>query len=126
MTYTRLLLTWLLLAVLMPLNGIVREFGFKRVMTDATAEWLSALTGIALILAVTRAGFRIPAETSIARLFVWSVILVALTVAYEFGIGIAGGKSWSEMIANYAVWEGRMWPFVLAVLALTPWLWRGR
>lgn len=126
MSITRLLLTWLLLAVLMPLNGAIREFGFKRLMPDAAAEVLSVATGIAIILATTRWLFRIPAETGAATLAGYSVDLVGLTVAYEFGIGRAGGKSWTELLANYAIWNGKLWPLVLVALAVTPWLWRGR
>lgn len=110
----------------MPLNGALREFGFKRVMPPGVAEVLSVLTGIALILATTRWLFRIPQEAESRQLLAYSTILVALTVAYEFGIGIAGGKSMSELLENYAIWRGRLWPLVLVALAATPWLWRGR
>lgn len=126
MTLTRLFLVWLLLAVLMPVNGILREFGFKRIVSGAAAEVLSVITGIAVILATTRWLFRIPADTPTSRLTLFAVILVGLTVAYEFAIGIAGGRSFSEMLANYAIWKGRLWPLVLVALAMTPWLWRGR
>lgn len=124
MTYRRLFATWVILALAMPLNGALREFGFKRMMSTAAADTLSVATGIALILAVTRLMFRIPAETPTRQLALYSVILVALTVAYEFGIGLAGGRSWPEMLENYAIWKGRLWPLVLAALALTPFLWR--
>jgi hypothetical protein len=126
MSLTRLLLTWLLLAVLMPLNGALREFGFKRLMPDAAAEVLSVATGIAIILATTRWLFRIPAVAATGTLAGYSLVLVGLTVAYEFGIGRAGGKSWAELLGNYAIWDGKLWPLVLVALACTPWLWRGR
>jgi hypothetical protein len=126
MSTIRLLLTWLLLAVLMPVNGALREFGLKRFMSDAAAEALSVLTGVALILAVTRWLFRIPAETRNVTLVGYAFTLVVLTVAYEFSIGRAGGKSWSDLLANYAIWDGKLWPVVLIALACTPWLWRGR
>ncbi len=126
MSLTRLFLTWLLLAVLMPVNGIVRELGFKRVMADRAAEWLSAATGIAVILGVTRWLFRVPADETASRLLAQGLLLVALTVAYEFGIGLAGGRPLRELVANYALWNGRPWPIVLLTVGLTPWIWRGR
>ncbi len=126
MSITRLLLTWLLLAVLMPINGALREFGLRRIMADAAAETLSVVTGIALILAVTRWLFRIPVATGAATLAGYSIALVGLTIAYEFAIGRAGGKSWSELLGSYAIWDGQLWPLVLVALALSPWLWRGR
>ena len=126
MSYTRLLGTWLLLALLMPLNGAVREFGFKRVMPSAAAEVVSVLTGILVILGTTRWLFRVPADATSAQLAPQAAMLVALTVAYEFGIGFAGGRTLAEMLENYAIWRGRLWPLVLIALAATPWLWRGR
>lgn len=125
MPYPRLLGSWLLLAVLMPLNGALREFGLKRVLDAPFADVISAVLGIAIILAVTRAAFRIAADTPTASLWRMSATLVALTVAYEFTVGLLGGQSWPEMLANYAIWRGRLWPLVLFTLALTPFLWRG-
>lgn len=126
MTMMRLLGTWLLLAVLMPVNGAIREFAFKRLMSDRAAESLSVATGIAIILGATFALFRIPAGTSHGRLAAQSVILVALTVGYEFAIGLRGGQTVKDLLGHYAFWRGELWPIVLLALALTPWLWRGR
>jgi hypothetical protein len=125
-SYTRLLLTWLLLAVLMPLNGALREFGFKRWMPDGSAEVLSVVTGIVVILATTRLLFRIPADTPTATLLLQSAILVALTVTYEFAIGLRGGQSLREIAGAYAFWRGETWLLILVTIALTPFLWRGR
>ena len=126
MTYSRLLATWCLLAVLMPLNGALREFGLKRVFPVTTSEILSVVTGIAVILITTRLLFRIPRETPTARLIAFSVILVVLTVAYEFAIGLRGGQSMRQLLGHYAIWRGELWPLVLVALAATPFLWRGR
>jgi hypothetical protein len=32
-------------------------------------------------------------------------------------------KSWSELLENYNVLEGRLWPVVLATLVAAPFLW---
>lgn len=126
MSILRLLLTWCLLAVLMPLNGALREFGFKQIVSDRTADVLSVVTGIAVILLATRVCFRIPAGTPNRRLALYSVILVALTVAYEFGIGVMGGTPVREIAGAYAFWRGELWLLVLVAVASTPFLWRGR
>jgi hypothetical protein len=126
MTWRRLFSTWLLLAVLMPMNGALREFGFKRMMNDATAEVLSVVTGILLILGTTYALFRIPREAATPRLVAQSATLVSLTVCYEFAIGLRGGQSLNALLGHYAIWRGELWPLVLIALAATPFLWRGR
>jgi hypothetical protein len=110
----------------MPLNGALREFGFKRWMSDGVAETLSVATGIAVILVTTRLLFRIPSSASTLQLLLQSMLLVALTVCYEFAIGLRGGQSLREIASAYALWRGELWPFVLIALAMTPFLWRGR
>lgn len=125
MTYTRLLFTWLLLALLMPLNSILREFGLKRFLPAAAADWASAATGIAIILLTTRLLFRIPADEPTLRLAAQAMLLVLLTVAYEFAIGLAGGRNLAELGGHYALWRGEAWPLVLIALGATPFLWRG-
>lgn len=126
MPYPRLLGTWLLLAVLMPLNGALREFALKRVLDAPAAELLSAALGIAIILLVTGAVFRIAASTPDRALWQMSLLLVTLTIKYEIVVGVLGGQTWSEMLANYAIWRGRPWPLVLLTLGLTPFIWRPR
>lgn len=126
MTYLRLFATWCLLAVLMPLNGALREFGLKRVFSDSMSEMLSVVTGIAVILTTTGLLFRIPRDTPTTRLTAFSAILVALTVAYELAIGLRGGQSLRQLLGHYAFWRGELWPLVLIALAATPFLWRGR
>ncbi|MBA3855089.1 MAG: hypothetical protein C0503_11795 [Gemmatimonas sp.] len=70
--------------------------------------------------------FRIAADTPTPTLWMMSATLVALTAAYEFTVGRLGGQSWSALLANYAIWRGRLWPLVLLTLGLTPFLWRPR
>ena len=59
-----------------------------------------------------------------ARLVRVSAILVALTVVFEFVFGHwVDEKSWAELAGNYAIWNGKLWPLVLASLAIAPFLW---
>jgi hypothetical protein len=122
-SYRRLLAAWLLLAVLMPLNGIARELGLKRLLDHGLADVLSAFLGVVIILLVTRTIFRIAPGTPTRRLLAMGALLVVMTVAFETTFGRLEGKSWSELLENYAFWRGRLWPFVLLTLALTPLLW---
>lgn len=127
MTLQRVLGTWCLLAVLMSANGIFRELVLRPSMAPGTADLASAALGIAIILAVTFLAFRIPADYPWMSLLLISATLVGLTVVFEFVMGrYVDHKSWTELLANYRVWEGRPWPLVLATLAATPFLWRGR
>ena len=63
---------------------------------------------------------RYPLADDRAALRVGAVWL-GLTIVFEFGFGRAvDGKSWSELLADYDVSEGRVWPLVLAWLSLGP------
>lgn len=127
MSLTRILTTWLVLAVAMTANGVFRELALKRMMPPDRADWLSLGLGLALILVVTRAGFRIPRDYPVASLLLVGAFLVGLTVVFEFAIGLlADGKTLAELAGAYAFWRGERWPFVLLVLGLTPVIWRGK
>lgn len=48
---------------------------------------------------------------------------MALTVAFEFlFFHYVGGRSWSELLANYTLFEGRVWVAVLAWVAIAPYV----
>jgi hypothetical protein len=126
MTATRVLVTWLVLAALMSANGAFRELVLKESLDAGVAEFISALLGIAIILVVTFVSFRSPPDYPLASLALISLVLVGLTVAFEFGLGRFAGKSWSELLANYRFWEGKYWVLVLLTLAISPFLGRGR
>ena len=57
-------------------------------------------------------------------LAVVSATWLVLTVAFEFLFGhYVDGKPWPALAANYQVWNGALWPFVLIALVGTPFLW---
>ena len=124
MSLPRLLAAWLALAVLMSANGVARELLLRPRVGSPGTDVLSAVIGTALILLVTAAAFRpFPAATT-AELLAASALLVGLTVAFEFGIGRwVDHKSWATLVDDYALWKGHLWPLVLLVVALTPFLW---
>ena len=44
-------------------------------------------------------------------------------LAFEFGFGrVVRHRPWSELLAAYTFQEGNLWPLVLVVLTLAPWL----
>lgn len=124
MTFTRLFGTWLALAVGMTLNGILRELLLRHWLDATAAGVVSAILGAAIILAITRVGFNRFATSADGALAQSALFLLVMTVAFEFGIGrLVDGKSWAELAANYAFWRGRLWPFLLLLVAATPFIW---
>lgn len=126
MTFSRVILTWLLLAGLMTANGALREMVLKAWFSVGFAELLSALAGLALILGVTYVAFRTPVGSELGPVITASIVLVVLTVSFETVLGRVEGRTWSELAANYRFWEGRYWPLLLLALAASPFLARGK
>lgn len=124
MSLIKLVLVWLLLTVVMVCNGIFRVLVLQPRFGDSVAEALSAALGIVIILLVTRPFLRPLAGATVPEVAIISVAWVVLTVIFEFTFGHwVDRKSWSELVANYAIWRGRLWLLVLAALAAAPFIW---
>ncbi len=55
----------------------------------------------------------------------WSigVYWLVLTIVFEFGFGrFVLQKPWSELLAQYTFQGGNLWPMVLAVIVVSPWV----
>lgn len=123
----RAALTWLLLLVAMFAAGAFRVAVVAPRLSPFGTEVAGALLGIGVILALTRPFIRSLERPTLATLAGIGVLWLGLTVAFEFGVfHYVGGKSWESLLAQYDVAEGHLWPFVLAAVAVAPFLWARR
>lgn len=112
------------MAIAMTANGVFRELGLRRWLDTQTADLVSVGIGAVIILLLTFFFFRPLAGSHTRTLLFVGVVLVVLTVIFEFTIGrLVDRKSWSELLGNYAIWRGRLWPILLLLIALTPFIW---
>jgi hypothetical protein len=102
-------------------NGTLRELTYKDRVGELTARQLSTASAIGLF-----AGYfellarRWPLPSTRAALEVGAGWL-ALTIAFEFGFGhYVAHASRRELLADYDVRKGRLWPLALAWIALGP------
>jgi hypothetical protein len=124
MSIRRALGVWVLLAFLMSLNGVFRETVLVPTVQRRAADAASAVMGMAVILGVTRFFLIKFAGRSDAHAWRLASLWTSLTVAFEFLFGhYVDGKSWKELIENYTIWRGHLWPVVLLSLFLAPFLW---
>jgi hypothetical protein len=101
-------------------NGAARELTYGRALPEPVANGVSAGTAsVAFLGYFALLQHRRPLRSRPQALQVGGV-WTALTVCFEFGLGRAQGKAWSEMSAEYDVRHGRLWPIVLLVIALGP------
>jgi hypothetical protein len=120
-------LTWLLLLVAMFAAGAFRVAVVAPRLSLFGAEVAGALLGIAVILALTRPFLRSLHGPTPATLAGIGAFWLALTVAFEFGFfHYVGGRSWESLFEQYDVGKGHLWPFVLAAVAVAPFVWARR
>lgn len=118
----RAFLIWFLLLFLAVLNGLGRERWLEPQFGEKRARQLSCLTGCAAFLLAswfTLPWIGVPNGAAAWQIgFFWLI----LTLFFEFGFGRARGMSWSDLLADYAFWRGRLWILVLIVTVCAPYL----
>lgn len=117
----RICVTWLLFLPVPILNGLLREKWYKAIVGDALAHQLGAILLSALFLVYAYVCLR----GSVSGLLNWQLWCIglfwlALTLLFEFGFGLAAGRSRSYLLADYEVWHGRIWPLVLVTVLCSP------
>ena len=120
---TRYILFWPALAVIAIINGSLRQFTYGQHMPELAAHQLSTVTGMLLtgvaVWALNRA-WRIDSAKA-----AWTIgsCWLLMTIAFEFGFGhYIAGHSWSRLLADYNLLEGRVWSLFLAWIAVLPYV----
>lgn len=120
MTAARALLSWLALLAVAFSNGALRELTVRRWLAEPVANrvsvgWGCTFLGVAIWI-LTR---RWPLG-SYRQAFRLGALWTALTLAFEFGMGLVQGASWERMLHEYEIWNGRLWPLVVVFVLLAP------
>jgi len=114
---------WIPLLILAILNGVLREAGYRRFMSELAAHQLSTLTLIILsgcYLWLLTLRWRI--ETAGQALAI-GVMWLALTLAFEFVFGhFVMGHPWQRLFHDYNLLQGRVWALFLVWIAIAPYL----
>ncbi len=119
MIWWRVMLVWLLLAVLAVANGAVRVKLVQPRIGEARAHVVASLTFIAMLAVVSWFSilWMAPGSAFWAVGFTWT----ASTVLFEFGFGHwVMGHPWSKLLADYDVTKGRIWSLVLFATLVLP------
>jgi hypothetical protein len=117
---TRQILAWAALPVAAVANGALRDLTYGRRMSE-TASHSLAVAPLAAVVSVW-AGLlarRWPLRSRRAALGVGAAWL-GLTLLFEFGLGRARGVSTEQMLADYDMRRGRLWPLALVAVAAAP------
>jgi hypothetical protein len=122
--YAKAAVAWALLATVMVANGFFRGLVLEPFLGHHVARQVASVIGACIVVAV--AGVFVhrlpdPARAPLARAgLLWG----ALTVAFELGLGLfVSGLSLGEILADYDLSAGRLWPLVLLTTVLAPPFW---
>ena len=118
----RTLLVWLLIMALETMHGVLRNRFLTPVVGDLHARQIGALAGSLLVLGTALLLIRWVRPDSFRALLGIGVLWLILTLAFEFGLGRAVGKSWSDLLADYNLAHGGLLSLGMVVLVLAPWL----
>ena len=116
-------LAWLPMIFIAIANGVIREFGYGRLLGELRAHQVSSVTAIILFYLYTWfLSFRWPLEAS-RQAFAVGLIWLSLTIAFEFLFGHYVAKlPWSRLLHDYNILAGRLWSLVLIAIAMAPYV----
>ncbi|WP_136797044.1 hypothetical protein [Desulfosediminicola ganghwensis] len=118
-----LIIVWGIMLLLSVANGACRDFTYGRHIGELAAHQLSTVTSIIVLGLVIFTYIRLyPPHSSLQALGI-GLFWMVLTIAFEFlFFHYVGGHSWSSLLENYNVLEGRVWVLVLLWIAIAPYL----
>jgi len=121
--WLKALALWCCILVLAILNG-----GFRESMLIPALGRFAGLVASGILLSACIflvAFFAAPwfAPSATRRYLLIGMVWLLLTLAFEFGFGrFVQHKTWAELFQAYTFTGGNLWPFVLLVTCLSPWL----
>ena len=119
----RYLNAWFVMLVVAFINGVLRDFTYGKYLPELPANQLSCLTGIVLLGVVMFFFVRRWPPASARQALYIGLFWMMLTVAFEFlFFHYAAGHPWPELLANYDIAGGRLWPLILLWVAFGPYL----
>lgn len=115
------ILAWFPLVLLAIANGAARQGLYAEAVGELTAHQISTATGVVLFGLYFRfIGRRWPVSS---RRAAWRVgfLWLGMTVAFEFLFGhYVMGNPWDRLIADYDIFNGRLWILVLVWVTAGP------
>jgi len=118
----RALLVWLLMMVIETIHGVLRNLLLVPLVGDLRARQFGVFIGSALILGIAVLLIDWIRPSSVRELLVIGAMWLALTLAFEFGLGHALGRPWNALLSDYDLTRGGLLSIGMVVLALSPWL----
>jgi len=119
--WRRAVLVWLVIIAAESVNGTLRTLYLAPVIGDFPARRVGVFVAIALIFVITLAFTRWMGARTKAQLLGIGLLWVALTVTFEFGLGMGVlHYNLSRMLSDYDLSRGGLMVFGLLAMLFTP------
>lgn len=113
--------SWVGLVFLAILNGSIRQKMYSQYMTDLSAHQLSTFIFVILIAAYLFLISGVVRLQSSKQALLVGSIWVVMTISFEFIFGhYIMGNSWTRLLDDYNLIEGRLWILILIWTYLSP------
>ena len=120
MTPFRALLAWFVLLAVAFLNGALRQFAYPSTLGDFAARQVAAGIGAVafgfVIWFILRRWPTAPAWKAWATGAFWA----GMTVAFEIALVRGSGRPWQDVVDQYALWRGSLWPLLVLWVLVAP------
>lgn len=113
---------WAVILIMAVMNGVLREAILIPKLGSAPSLMVSGVCLAALILVVAYLALPWLGARRGVEFFGIGLGWLTLTLLFEFSFGVWQGKSWQIMFEAYTFKGGNLWPIVLLITALAPYL----
>ncbi len=120
MTPFRAVLSWLVLLAVAFLNGAVRQFAYPSTLGDFAARQVAAGVGAVALGVAIWFILRLWPLSGSRQAWATGALWAALTVAFEVALARGGGHPWDDVVAQYALWHGSLWPLLVLWVLVAP------
>ncbi len=103
-------------------NGALREFVFKKYVSELTAHQLSTFSLLLLFALYIGLIIKWMPPVSVNQAILVGLFWLVLTLLFEFGFGRYRGNSWSKLLEDYDLLKGRLWILIPTWVAIAPYL----
>jgi hypothetical protein len=118
--FARAFLVWLVICAAEFVHGALRNLYLAPLIGDFRARQVTVFTGSLLILAIayTMSGRLRPYTRR--HLIAVGLFWLVLTLCVDLALGRATGRSWDDLLAEFEVWNGGLFPLGLLFLVFAP------
>jgi len=104
------------------INGTVRDLWYIDYMEELAAHQISTITLIILLWVYINFIIKKYMPATGKQAFLIGLFWLALTLIFEFGLGLARGNSLSQLLDNYNMLKGRIWVLIPIWIIIAPYI----